>query len=87
MSSACFLDCLVMNWRLLAEPGFSQLIATLHIDNTDAIQIATNPMFHERTKRIEVDCHYIGEAYDGMTITTNLPVAAISGKALPCVKH
>lgn len=48
--------------RLLAEIGFPQSHPTsLHAHNTSAIQIATNLVFHERTKHIEVDCHYIRE--------------------------
>jgi hypothetical protein len=91
MSSTCS----EITWLrgLLGELGFPHDHSTpFHADNTSAIQIAANLVFHEHTKHIEVDCHSICESFDQHMITlphisTEHQTADIFNKALFRHRH
>ena len=52
-------ELLWLRW-LLKDLGVSISSATPHYcDNQSAIHITHNDVFHERTKHIEIDCHFI----------------------------
>jgi hypothetical protein len=50
--------------RLLADFGFPQIQpTTLHMDNQAAIQSITNPVFHKKTKHVDLKYHLVREFY------------------------
>ncbi|RVW43313.1 Retrovirus-related Pol polyprotein from transposon RE1 [Vitis vinifera] len=64
-------------WYLLKDLGvLHQEPALLYCDNKATLHIAANPVFHEHTRHIEMDCHYIRDKIqDGSIITKHVSSA------------
>lgn len=64
---------------------------TLHCDNLSAVRLAENPVFHARTKHVEVHYHFLREKVlqgdiNMKSVSTDHQVADIFTKSLPATK-
>ncbi|GKC14109.1 putative ribonuclease H-like domain-containing protein [Tanacetum coccineum] len=48
----------------LLDYGFNFMNTTIHIDNESTICIVKNPVYHSKTKHIEIRHHFIRDSYD-----------------------
>jgi len=84
---------MVWTRNLLKFLGISVPPIHLYCDNQAALHIANNPVYHERTKHIEVDYHFVSERIVSGEIQPRYPpsteqLANIFTKALgPCQFH
>ena len=68
------------------------LPVNLFCDNKSALQLAVNPVFHERSKHFEIDVHFIREkiakgVLSAIKIGSSNQIADILTKHLPVYQH
>ena len=73
--------------RLVGEIGLKQELPILHCDSQSAIALAKNPMFHAKTKHIDVQHHFVQDCLadkklDLVKINTSKNVADALTKSL-----
>ena len=92
---AMALTCCEVTWlvNLFKDLGIKDLeLVDLFCDNQAALYIATNHVFHARTKHIEVDCHYVRDQLKACKINpsyvnTKSQVADVFTKVVTVDQH
>ncbi|GKD03999.1 uncharacterized mitochondrial protein-like protein [Tanacetum coccineum] len=76
-----------VQWLLSKLHVHNPLATPLFCDNQAAQHIANNPVFHERTKHVEMDCYFISERVESkeiipMKISSKMQIADLLTKGL-----
>ncbi|GJZ15262.1 putative ribonuclease H-like domain-containing protein, partial [Tanacetum coccineum] len=76
----------------MLDYGFNFMNTRIYIDNESTICIVKNPVFHSKTKHIEIRHHFIKDAYEKkmiqvLKIHTNNNVADLLTKAFDVSRH
>nr|GEY24594.1 copia protein [Tanacetum cinerariifolium] len=48
----------------LLDYGYNFMQTKIHVDNESAIYVVKNPVYHLKTKNIEIRCHFIRDSYE-----------------------
>ncbi|GKF69781.1 hypothetical protein Tco_0202838 [Tanacetum coccineum] len=62
-AASCYAQVLWMQNQLL-DYGFNFMNTEIHIDNESTICIVRNPVFHSKTKHIQIRHHFIRDCYE-----------------------
>lgn len=79
--------------KLLKELGLKDLGSTpIYYDNQAALAIAANPVHHEKTKHVKIDCHFIRDkAIEGHIspryVSTSSQIPDVFTKVLTIEQH
>lgn len=81
--------------NFLEEAGFNNLVADktiIYCDNQSARELMRNPVFHSRTKHIDIKCHYVRQVFaegciDVKYISTTDMIADVLTKGLSKIGH
>lgn len=83
----------ILTARFLKEIGFEDLNdIIIYADNLGAIRLAENPVFHQRSKHIDIKYHYVQDTLRNgdlkiKHISTTDMIADVLTKELPKKKH
>ncbi|CAL8107913.1 unnamed protein product [Prunus armeniaca] len=66
----------LVSWRTKRQKTVSLSLAEAEYRAMTALHIAANPVFHERTRHIEMDCHFIRDKIQDGSIVTKFVTSA-----------